>query len=645
MKNIVKSKPSLFSSAFLFLVMAVIMAVGCAGDGLTGTYSGQSGDRTMSFMVESRQSAASIGVPLKAFVIKLYKNNAQFAADKPFFVSDCSPFSKGFTIGHISEGDDYVVKYQGYVDSACLDSSLGAVGVRGGVRVTSLGTGDGYYYLQINAVGKLTSLPLPDNFLNPVSGGVVCNTDSDCRRVIPCPDPASCTFPVTVDCDSVEIEAGECPDGTKIMQYNVHPMALCDSGICRLKTLFPLNTRGDRAFATATCDGNGDLVTVGGFSAVESGRLVVAGYNPDAACPETFMLSADTGIFEVLEHNRPLDAGLGMSGCDMLDDTRLVVAGGTAIAGVGQPDAIPGTPYIHTEDCATDCPVDMSAIMYVIDTESGSVSRATLDQEMVPSAVVAVHRDRPGFYIRGGAAISTTGGFKVSGATANSWICNVSDSNGVSCDMVSGGVTRFLPSGACIERREGLCSRYLTVGGTSDATRFAEIYNAADNSIKILTGSGDVPYMLSGASVFMAGDRIWAVGGTSDRLMAEPAVPYSLNIDEDARTVIVSRVNMKTADIESLTRAFQQVTVLADGSSVLVTGGVDGQGNIRDDAVLLKVNGNELEVVESTIPMAAARMGHTATLVEGGLYDQAVLVTGGIDATGFVSGAEIYLPR
>ncbi|HNU69041.1 MAG TPA: hypothetical protein PLC24_07880 [Myxococcota bacterium] len=639
--------------AFAFMISVAMMAAGC-DDGLVGSWNGSGGEGSISMGVAHSGAAASSGVRVKSFVIKLFRNRDRFLADKPFFESGCSGYSQGFNIGNLPEGSDYVVMYLGYADRECSPGQLVSKGVRGGMRVTKQGTGDAFYYIPVNSIGLFNRLALPDRRLNPEPGDpvVTCLTDADCRRVIPCEDPDKpevCPCPVTVECEDWEIDQGDCPDGTKVMQYNVHPGALCLDGTCRLESLFPLNTRGDRAFAASVSTSGGDVVTVGGFSFLDAGRMKVAGYTDEVLAPETFFMDGGTGLFEILEHDRALDVGLGLASAAMIDATRLVVVGGTSTAGTGAIEGVVASPVIESQECVDSCPVEYSPYMYLIDTTTGAVSRATMETPIIASAVVGVSRSMPGFLVRAGAQITDMGGDLVSGPSRISMVCNVSDTNGISCNELAPGkgVARFMPTGVCLEMSLGLCTRYLTIGGTSDQNRFAEIYYSSNDSVKVLTGSGQVPAMLSGATAFVAGDRVWTVGGTSDSSGTNPAVPYSLQVDEAAGTVIVSEVAMGSGDVAALSRSLHRTTVLADDRSVLVTGGVDRNGSIVQDAVLLRVDEAGLKVVESGLKMDKPRIGHSATLVTGGLLDGSVLITGGFSSVGgdFAAGAELYLPR
>lgn len=627
-------------------ILATALLAGCAGQDNCGTGLCLVGPSSQDGGVSFALSAADTTV--RSFIIRLYKGAAEYARGNVYFESGCSPLSKGFSISHVDVGDDYVVEYLGYSDAACTASGLARAGRRGGVRISTVGTGYSYYYIQANAVGGFTPMPLPDSQLNPTTGGVTCATDSDCRRVIPCEDPVECRFKVAVDCDATEIESGECPDGFKVMQYNVHPKAVCDYGTCRLDTLFPLNSRGDRAFAASVATDTGDVVSVGGFTKVSGGFYVVEGASDPASAPESQLFMGGEGIFGVLEHDKPLDSGLGMSGVAMLDDGRLVVAGGTHKALVRVSGGVDGAPVVDSLFCSTDCPVEMSSYLYVIDTVTGAVERTLLAEPLIPSAIVPVARATTSVYIRGGVSMKDFGGDLSSGASTVSWVCQISGENAASCTEVdpTSAVSRFRPAGVCIKRRNGLCSEFLTLGGTDNQNKFAEIYFAEDNMVRVFPATGDVPAFLSGATAFMAGEGVWLVGGTSDPHMTVAAVPYSVTVDPEAGVVILSAVTLDAAQTKALARTYHQVTVLGDDDSVLVTGGFDSTGSASHGAVLLSTAGGEMKVVDSGLKMSAARVGHSATLITGGLFDGNVLISGGISSgnADFSSGAEMYVP-
>ena len=627
-------------------ILLALMAAGCAGGELCGSGICMTGpsdeDGVVTFALSENDTQ------VRSFIIRLYKSATDRVRGNAYFESGCSGVSKAFTISHLDAGDEYVVEYLGYSDRNCTASNLARLGLRGAVRVTSPGTGFAYYFIQVNTVGGFTAMPLPDSRLNPVDGGVVCESDSDCRRVIPCSDPAECRFKVNVDCDAAEIESGECPDGFKVMQYNVHPRAVCDDRICRLDNLFPLNTRGARAFAATAATDAGDVVSIGGFTEFLDGSYVVRGASDPASAPETMSFMGNEGIFGVLEHDRPLDSGMGMSSVAMLDDGRLVVAGGTRKALAGTSGSAVGVPVIESLFCSTDCPVEMSSYLYVIDAATGAVDRTTLAEPVIPAAVVPVARDTTSVYIRGGASMRNFAGDLSSGGTTVSWICQITDGNAASCSDVnpSSAVSRFMPAGVCIKRTNGLCSEYLTLGGTDISNKFAEIYFADSNTVKVFPATGDVPELLSGATAFQAGDEVWLIGGTSDAEMEQPAVPFHVTVDKGLGVVILTKVAMDASATAALARRFHQAAVLADDDRVLVSGGVDQTGSVTRSAVLLSAAGGELNVLDDDLRMAEPRMGHSATLVTGGLFDGAVLVQGGISSTGgvFAKGAEIFLP-
>lgn len=630
-------------SILAVLVLSVSILAGC-GQAATcsgaNCITGPSADGTgmVSFALGQTQVSAT------HFIIRLYKGSEKFSSSSVYFQSPCSQASSGFSIDHLDEGDDFVIEYIAYTDSNCAASALVGRGVRGGVRISALGTGDGYYYVQVNRVGAFSALPLPDATLNPVTGGVPCASDGDCTRVIPCASKKACRFPITVECSIDEITAGECPDGTKLMQYNVHPKAVCgDDSICRLSSLFPLNTRGNRAFFRSVPTVSGDVVQVGGFTAFSAAGFAVEGQTADASVPETQKFSGQTAIFEVLEHNRPLESGLAMSGTAMLDDTRMVVVGGTQKAGIVVSGEI-NVPDLPATGCSGGCDLALSPIFYVIDTVSGNISKGTLTQAIVPSSVVSVARATPSVYIRVG--VESADG-AAAAPSRLSWVCAVSDSSAVSCIDVTptGAVKRQNAAGVCVKSSGNTCSQYLVIGGTDDNGAFAEMYDAASNSVKVLAASGQIPLNLTGAVAFVADGTVWTVGGRSGATQTM-ASPYSYKADWDAGTIEVTAANMSGNDVKALSRVYHQATVLGDGNSVLVTGGMNSGFKALATSVLLSVAGGSMTVVDSSLTMSAPRFGHSATLVNGGISNGSVLVTGGLGSGDgkFVVGAEVYLP-
>jgi hypothetical protein len=78
-----------------------------------------------------------------------------------------------------------------------------------------------------------------------------------------------------------------------------------------------------------------------------------------------------------------------------------------------------------------------------------------------------------------------------------------------------------------------------------------------------------------------------------------------------------------------------------------VSGGIGYDDQPRGDALIFSVQGGQL-TYGGRIQMTAARAGHAATLITGGLLDGAVLLSGGLGSLApqpiFSPGAEIFLP-
>ena len=255
------------------------------------------------------------------------------------------------------------------------------------------------------------------------------------------------------------------------MQYNVHPKAVCDGTVCRLETLFPLNTRGDRAFAASVSTGTGDVVTVGGFSAVSDSAFTVQGASDTDFAPETQIFGGDSAIFGVLEHDRPLDAGLGMSGAAMIDSTRMMVVGGTQKATAVSSTEGVFSPITEVSGCSGSCGVALSPYVYVIDYTTGDVSKGTLPSALIPAFVVPVARRAAAVYIRAGITMGESGTDVASVPSRLSLVCEASSSGAVACADVSPSkaVARRSPAGVCTTWANGKCNKFLVLVGTGFA--------------------------------------------------------------------------------------------------------------------------------------------------------------------------------
>lgn len=628
-------------------VFAVLLAVGVAsgcGD-VNPVFSGPESDGTgkAEFAIsESFDAGASY------YSIRLYQTVPNSLFDSAYFDSGCQAPSRGFTIDHLAVGDGYVLVYEAYSDNVC--SSRTGLGVRGQISITSEGTGDAYYYVQVNQVGALTQFPVPGPGLDTTD--LTCKSDEDCRELVPCVAETGCRFEVWVEC-----EVGEtCTDGVKLMQYKVHPRARCINKTCRLTSLFPLNMPNGRAFAATASTSTGEVLTLGGVNDNASQRLVMTRSIDDENDPETVLFSSSDSLFDTIELGRDLGDAVALSAVAMLDDRRMVVVGGTRAMSLALYGEI-SVPNPSPEACPEgDCVMALSPFIYVIDISSGAVTRSGVSFSTADSLVEVVGGSDgvPRIFIRSGLYQPDLNQV-VPGTGA--WLCDVDDEGAVKCEDVTVDndlVGRHGAAGACITKTGDLCSAYLIMGGNALGTPFAELYTFSGNSIHTLEQIGAIPDSMFGAKAFAIAGKAYTVGGGSAVGIADLS-PFKFQVDSGNYTIIGSQMSVTLESRPYLLRAFHQATVLADGANVLVTGGIGESLNPLATAVLLTVDGSKLVIGEiirtedmAIADGAEARVGHSATLIRGGLLGGSVLISGGlsnVDAVPtFADGAEIFVP-
>jgi len=616
------------------------------------------------------------------FKVRMFREPPESWDEAAYFQSDCNAASSAFKVDHLKTGTDYVIVYEGYRgkrtgcgagepckgpdgqhpygqrsdafgtwnDCTACDRCLGPdqeylngvlvqgclcepdhlveLGLRGDITISEAGTGEAFYYVQVNRNGAFTGFPMPGPDL---TGTTTCLDDADCQKMVDC------------------VPGEDCIDGKK---YLVHPKAVCDSGVCSLMSLFPLNTREPRAFHAAVATDDGVVGILGGFNVVNANQLAVNE-------PEDEAFDAVTSLFF-----EPVVAGLDQPRALPLivpmHDGNVAFLGGTSL--------VKGFPWVFvpgSKECEgkTACTLDLSSRGYVVDVAGGVAEPYTLPVSVVggQGALVGVPGGREYLFLRPGLVQDS---INPADFGTDAWLFAVGDDSSLACANIADGgdpgdtaqckpldgvgelTPRVWAVGACIDGDDGTCSEFVILGGTVKADdAFGEVYLAEVGDIKQLTGGGSLPPTLIGATAVVVEGRIWTFGGITGN-GGPDAGPMVFDINELNATVSAVQSPIPPKDREMLSRVFHQATLLKDGRSVLVSGGYGAGDTVLDSWVLVELDGNNAKVVDSgtlTIP----RLGHAATLIQGGLLHGSVLVTGGLSSISnepaLYTGAELYL--
>lgn len=586
-------------------------------------------------------SSALMDGAVQSYRIRLYHGTPKnWPDDSPYFQSGCYSASLAFQVNRVKVGSGYTIVYEGYSDAPRVDgekmvpvcATLSALGVRGDVSITADGTGQAFYFIQLNRRDAVTAFPLPGPDLDPPNAGVPCQNDAECRELIPC--------------DAAE----KCPGGQK---YLIHPKAVCDEGFCRLSSLYPLNVQSGRAFHAAASVGGGSVALLGGFDDLDATGLTAG------SPPRTESFNANTSLFAAPSVAN-LEQGLAGSAVATVEARGLVALFG----GVPASRYKDVTAFLKAEKriCPSPdaCPVQPSSTVFVVDAAHLVATRYTLLAGVAGgvAAVVQGPGGGPALWVRPGMVQATDTEIRPGDraylyllGTDNTLSCadplpeEVPADTVLACGAMEGLTPRAASAGVCWEESDGLCTKYLIIGGHGPDTgrdAFAEVLDAATGSVTTLKGDASIPKTLSGAVAVRAGNRVWTFGGLSEG--PAPKV-FAFTLDFQAHEIHLASVVFSGEDLPDLDRVFHQVTPLADGRRVLVTGG------LHDDTVLgtyfvLELDGDRV-TVRGRGTLAQARFGHAATRIRGAILDGSILVTGGVTALGdrprLAPGAEIYL--
>ena len=221
---------------------------------------------------------------------------------------------------------------------------------------------------------------------------------------------------------------------------------------------------------------------------------------------------------------------------------------------------------------------------------------------------------------------------------------------------------RAAASSACFLRNEnGECEQFTVLGGAQGGdARVGELFipGTEDTNGKFVRLESDGTDPLRRGKFMeilsLEDGRALSIGGNNEALFAGPPnMPTHVlgleDIDGDAPVLVGDSISGKTSfgGIEATFRSHHEALQLEDGD-VLVIGGLNA-ANLPTNQVLVFDTENE-EYREGSLQMVRARFGHSATRIDRGLLQGAVLVTGGLSATSdsdtpyFVETTEIFVP-
>lgn len=412
---------------------------------------------------------------------------------------------------------------------------------------------------------------------------------------------------------------------------------------------FPLGPWRVRAFHTATAIGDGQVVIVGGAESVNGDQVIGGDGWPVVFDSRAMLFRRVTG--------GPLAGQRIMAhAATALPDGRVVVAGGVEALRVGIADATGGRalafdvpPTIcYTDACNTPNFVERISL---VDPSTGGVDQIPLATARVFATLNVVQR-------AAGLTMVLAGGVPGSDQydDYDAFACVYATNGSVSCDPLVLVAKRAGHAAACYRTDgQGTCTSLALIAGVTPNLPFAE-YVGGDVAEFTAANLGNAPtterLLLPGAAG--AEGVIFVTGGVlGDRLSAgELAGGASVTITPSGAGDYTSFAGSAELPASAGRLLFHTVTTLGQGR-VLVAGGLTDDLQPTARAFILRADGAEF-VVERVLSLTTPRFGHSATRIEGGPLDGAVLVTGGLTIEsesaegkvtfGFVDTAEILLP-
>jgi|GEM_PF-3766509 len=541
------------------------------------------------------------------FKVRLFKGVPKdFRTQSAYFESSCQPFSWAFALNDVKVGSDYVLVYEGFSDRDCR--TLSAFGVRGGIQFPQPPGKDVSYYVHVTEIGNVGAFPLP-----LAADGVLCESDSQC-------------------------------------QEQVHPVARCVNGLCKILSLYPLNLKTDTAFPVGFDMGDGVEILFGLNNPQGSGYE--AKDSPEQSFdPSRSLFGRDKPLFT---------ADLALPAVAVSSSAKVtVLIGGASFIKVS---ALKDLFKSGDLSCpSSGCTVVPSSQALVLNFRTSVANRYTIPMATVGGAATLVELGgaergvffRPGFVLQDSfeqkSLVPHAGGilFRIGADGALSCVKPLGGEQvqGVlACEGVDGSdrvPARGFVTSLCLQEKGEVCEKFLVLGGQSDGESLAELFDAKEQKLVPLKNGEGVPKMLSGAMALKIGDFVWTFGGRS-HAGGVPVMAFQVTGDTLTRKDVQS-----ASDLNDYVRkrTLHSATLLKDGQTVVIFGGVSDSA-VLDDFVVLKVEGSKVSLVRQG-KLNMPRAGHVAVLLESGVLKGAVLVAGGL-STGlgdFASGALLYLPE
>lgn len=660
---------------YLFTILLIII-LGCAE-------TNQSDETGTIILGLKSESSSLFPEDVKYFKLRIYKGAPSSLAESPFYTVPCAPLTRTeIAISHLSLRKDYTFVFEGYNDATCdSKTSLTAFGVRGEVEAAKpqICSDQDFYYLQVNKIDKINPFPVPPPDLNPSLGlgTIQCKSDLECQDnkfVAPierCPDNAvsgcdkkilecSSSLQCLMDCTAQEKMTGEsyCVQGKKCVGWVFHPSATCGSdGICRLTTLYPLNSRMGRVFHLSLSDKSGNVINIGGAIRPEMPKLTTEYTEKDKVVKADIEgFDPTTGLFTNPSVSSPINGHLFGSMIEMKEQNSVLLIGGATsvrmkVWETGQNKKVIVPALNPDKDCKEDCPLTFSKKASWVNLDSGSVTTIEMKEgfAIAQSSLVYDGDGNSAIFLRPGLVKGQQG----ISLGASAYLCGL-DGNQLKCNFAKGSEKGLTPrgyaAGVCLVEKSGVCKEYLVLGGAieQENAKFAELFK--DGVVEELKGKDNLPVGLWGATAIKVSEnKVITIGGTGsgDSIIAKP---YLVTIDKNAKSVDVALAKVSGINAKELARVYMTVTPLSDGNTILVAGGI-GSDDIKplNSAILLSIEPDASLKYQGAFTLTYGRMGHTATLIKGGVLRGAVLFVGGLKTLAgvpqFADGAEIFLPK
>jgi hypothetical protein len=541
------------------------------------------------------------------FKVRLFEGvPSDFRAQSAYFESPCQPFAGSFAINDVRAGSDYVLIYEGFSDDRC--EVLSAFGVRGGIEFPQPGGEDSFYYVHVTEIGEVSAFPLPEQKEN-----VSCEDDTICRE-------------------------------------QVHPIARCINGLCKILSLYPLNLKSDTAFGAGFDMGDGAQVLFGVNTQGE------AGYEAKDSPEQTF--DSSRALFG---RDKPLFvANVALPAVAVYPSARIaVLLGGASFIKISALKDMIESGEIACPPAG--CNVVPSSQAVSLNFRTSVLNRYTVPVATVGGEAVLVELGggEKGVFFRAGYVLQDSGNKKSLVPHAGGILLKVGTDGTLSCiTPLEGGQVqgvlacqgvegsdkvpaRGFMTSVCLQEKGEACEKFLILGGQAEGESLAELFDANDQKMVPLKNGQGVPKVLLGTKLLKIGELVWAFGGKTGPL-GMPVMAFQVNGATLTRQDIVSGANL--SDIVKK-RLLHSATLLKDGKSVLILGGLN-DATVLDDFLVLKVEGTSVTLVRQG-KLNMPRAGHSAVLLQSGVLNGAVLVAGGL-STGlaeFAPGALLYLPE